>query len=194
MGQLHVTLFVGGTCQCDEWYSGVHCEVQDPCESVDCGDHGNCVGVSEGITRCFPAWMLTSDECHGFRESINLKGMFFAVSRNTTWDLARTYSCPEGYHWATSSEVDNSLDGSVDSTDSTSMDNDHYYNQCGWSGYIWEGGKRSGFRLADSCETRRCVHVGQRALGDGHCSMCPSCAMNADDPTPEFAGIVCAAD
>eukprot|EP01050_Picozoa_sp_SAG11_P017979 SAG11_NODE_2654_length_3123_cov_9.811177_1_plen_320_part_00 len=34
----------GGTCQCEEGYSGESCEVFDPCADVDCGGHGQCAG------------------------------------------------------------------------------------------------------------------------------------------------------
>lgn len=33
----------GGSCQCDEGYTGDRCDVFAPCASVECGDHGQCV-------------------------------------------------------------------------------------------------------------------------------------------------------
>eukprot|EP01050_Picozoa_sp_SAG11_P016054 SAG11_NODE_2144_length_3754_cov_2.328591_1_plen_557_part_00 len=43
-------------CLCDQYYSGVMCEVADLCEvpvHIDCGDHGSCDG---GICMCIDNW------------------------------------------------------------------------------------------------------------------------------------------
>jgi hypothetical protein len=39
-----------GTCECNEGYSGTHCEI-DPCDDMDCGVHGQCKVNREGA-RC----------------------------------------------------------------------------------------------------------------------------------------------
>ncbi|WP_299207618.1 hypothetical protein [uncultured Dokdonia sp.] len=32
-----------GTCDCEDGYFGVNCEIFDPCFAIDCGDNGTCI-------------------------------------------------------------------------------------------------------------------------------------------------------
>eukprot|EP01052_Picozoa_sp_SAG31_P023966 SAG31_NODE_2010_length_6670_cov_3.036220_2_plen_514_part_00 len=71
----------GGTCQCEDGYSGESCQVYDPCFEVDCGEHGSCDGGSctchDGYTgsrcevdnrpECRSTWCqrVVRSSCHG---------------------------------------------------------------------------------------------------------------------------------
>eukprot|EP01052_Picozoa_sp_SAG31_P016501 SAG31_NODE_1095_length_9928_cov_5.441042_4_plen_167_part_00 len=53
----------GGTCQCEQGYSGVSCAIFDPCDGVDCGGHGHCVGGS-----CHCEASYSGSRCANLRE------------------------------------------------------------------------------------------------------------------------------
>jgi hypothetical protein len=110
-----------------------------------------------------PNWMLTTDDCHGFRASRNMLGselsgagagsqMFFAVSQSTTWRPDYQYDCPAGFRWARSMEAH--AHGADGVGSQASGRGNHYWNQCGWDKYKYPPGSstpdRIYFRYADS--------------------------------------------
>ena len=101
-----------------------------------------------------PDWHLTTDSLGGLRQSTWDSSVWFAVSQSTTWDPTATYEAPDGYRVATTAEAMtifipvNVAPPYV------------YYNQGGWSGYVWGGAARYYFRFADSAITNSYKHVG----------------------------------
>ncbi|GMV39945.1 MAG: hypothetical protein AMXMBFR64_16610 [Myxococcales bacterium] len=123
-------------------------------------------------------WMLTDDDCGGFRESMWTSRIRYAVARQNVWNKSFTYKCPAGYHWGSQSEVAGML---------TSAINPSYYRyngQCGWSGYYWHARYRVYFRFSDSAINNGYLHA---AHGDPY-------TFATDASTASFAGIVCVAD
>jgi len=120
-------------------------------------------------------WMLTSDGCDGFRQSTWDPRFSFAVSANAIWDKDKQFSCPSGYHWATTAEVDAAF------TASNPTEQRIYHDQCGWSGYLWDGVDRRFFRMSDSDSNDRYMHAGNYDPYKG----------STDGTTSYFAGIVC---
>lgn len=78
------------------------------------------------------AWMETTDNCGGFRQSTSDPTVYYAVSKYNVWDKARTYACPSGYHWATTSEGQ-----ALFPTGGATAGATVYTNQCGWSALTW---------------------------------------------------------
>ena len=123
-------------------------------------------------------WMLTDDDCGGFRESVWNSRIRYAVSRQNIWDKNFTYKCPAGYHWGTQSEVAGML------TPSLNPAYYRYYSQCGWNGYYWHQRYRLYFRFADSAINNGYLHASH---GDPYTFL-------TDGTLTSFAGIVCVAD
>jgi hypothetical protein len=125
------------------------------------------------------SWMLTSDRCGGFRQSTYDNSVYYAVSKSNIWDKTKDYSCPCGYHWATTAEG-----RKVFKSNSNWSRTYVYQNQCGWSGYTYEGVNRHYFRFQDSATTNAYKHAGNR---DEH-------QVQFTSSTSNFAGIVCIKD
>ena len=123
-------------------------------------------------------WMLTDDDCGGFRESSWDSRIRYAVARQNVWDKSFDYECPSGYHWGSKAEVSAMVPGF-----NTSYL--QYNGQCGWAGYYWHGRYRLYFRFSDSASNNHYLHAGH---GD------PYGSAGADATLGNFAGIVCVAD
>jgi hypothetical protein len=132
------------------------------------------VGDPDYPTPATTDWMQTDDNCKGFRESNWDPNVYYAVARQNVWNPAYTYTCPAGFHWATSTEFAQKMGGP-----NTSYYK--YHNQCGWSGYTWHNRYRYHFRFADSSINARYAHA---AHGDPY-------TWDVDATTDQFAGIVC---
>ena len=53
------------------------------------------------------SWMIEydhTDSCNSYKQSTYDQKIFYAVSESTYWDVARTYDCPLGFHWASTQE------------------------------------------------------------------------------------------
>ena len=127
-------------------------------------------------------WMITDDDCKGFRESTWDSRIRYAVARQNVWDKSYDYKCPTGYHWGTYSEVNPMLTGANGTYKK-------YYGQCGWSGYQWHGRDRRYFRFADSKATSGTSK--DKYLNVNHGEPYPSATTAT---TAYFAGIVCVRD
>ena len=125
-------------------------------------------------------WMDTTDYCNGFRQSTWDPRFHFAVSKKNLWDKNFNYTCPGGYHWASTAEVDAAMPNSNPSE----APNYVYHNNCGWSGYYWQGIQRQYFRFSDSKNNNRAMHAGHYDPYRG----------STWSSTTEFAGIVCMKD
>ena len=121
-------------------------------------------------------WMLTTDQCSGFRKSEYNAAISYAVGKSTTWDKAKVYTCPAGYHWASTAEGA-AIFGNNGNTSGSYV----YHNRCGWNGYTWAGGDRHTFRFSDSAQTNAYKHAGNY---DMH-------KLQTSAATTNFAGIVC---
>jgi hypothetical protein len=132
--------------------------------------------ISASVGDAATSWMLTSDRCGGFRQSTYDNSVYYAVSKSNTWDRTKDYSCPCGYHWATTDEgrkifkSNNNLSGTF-----------VYYNQCGWSGYRYGGVNRYYFRFRDSATTSAYKHAGNY----------DEYQLQFSSSTNSFTGIVC---
>ena len=123
-------------------------------------------------------WMLTDDDCSGFRPSNWDSRIRYAVSRQNIWNKNFTYTCPTGYHWGTQSEVAGML------TNQINPGYNRYHNQCGWNGYYWHQRHRVYFRFSDSKINNGYLHAGH---GDPYTFL-------TSPATDSFAGIVCVAN
>ena len=153
----------------------VYYEAQDRCEyqgGVELDDPKSC---GQDL---MPGWMDTTDECGGFRRSTWDTRVRFAVAKDNKWDKTYNYTCPAGYHWATTQEVAGWFNG-PNSGDYT------YENQCGWQGDWWGGKRRYYFRLKDSA-TQGGAYKDVRNR-DAY-------TLQYGNTTSDFAGIVCVQD
>ena len=103
-------------------------------------------------------WWLQTDGFGGLRQNTTANNIYFAVSKQTTFNSSATYEAIAGYRFLSTQEaVDlwgyNNLNFPGGSTLS-------YHNQGGWSGYTWEGLSRYQFAFGDSFTTRSYMHVG----------------------------------
>ncbi|NUN12239.1 MAG: hypothetical protein HUU55_01235 [Myxococcales bacterium] len=126
-------------------------------------------------------WMETSDDCKGFRESTWNARIRFAVSRQNIFKPGYTYTCPTGYHWAASTEVDNLMVGS-------STNYYKYHGQCGWSAYNWENRYRQYFFFSDTWNTG---DSGTKRYFDAAHAEPTLYSTFGSTPMTSFAGIVC---
>ena len=78
------------------------------------------------------AWMEKTDNCGGLRQSTSDPDTYYAVSKYNVWDKTRTYTCPTGYHWATTSEG-----AARFPTGGTAASANVYSGQCGWATLTW---------------------------------------------------------
>ena len=125
-----------------------------------------------------PDWMDTTDDCGGFRRSSWDTRIRFAVAKNNTWDKTFDYTCPTGYHWATTTEVTPWLYATNVGAVAT------YSGQCGWTTTTWNTKIRRWFRFADSTTNNKAKDTADL---DG-------APLEAYTGTDQFAGIVCAQD
>lgn len=124
-------------------------------------------------------WMLTDDDCKGFRQSSWAPQIRYAVARQNVWNKTYPYQCPTGYHWASSAEYKAIMDNQP-ATGSFYR----YSNQCGWSAQVWHGQTRTYFRFSDSATNNRYLH------SESH----ETSAHATDGTLTSFAGIVCIQD
>jgi len=97
-------------------------------------------------------WHLTTDSFGGLKQSATSSDIYFAVSKNTSWNSLDEYEMLDGYRWATSTEFF-ALIPTHTSTYS-------YYDQGGWNGYTWEGQSRYYFQFADLFATHAGIWEG----------------------------------
>ena len=132
-------------------------------------------------------WMMTDDDCKGFRQSTWDSRLWYAVSRQNIWNPAFAYTCPTGFHWATRAEADAML--AITSDPSTPPAYRRYNSQCGWTGSTWHGRNRRYFRFADSNAASGTPKNG--ALDANHGDPRKPTTVSG---TGNFAGIVCIDD
>ena len=120
-------------------------------------------------------WMLTSDSCKGFRQSIYNRSVYYAVSSSTTWNKSKYYHCPVGYYWPCTEE------GRKIFNDNSWSGPNSYFGRCGWSSYTYGGGTRYYFRFRDSSSTSAYKHAGN---ADAY-------QVQTTSSTSNFAGIIC---
>ncbi len=107
-------------------------------------------------------WHDTSDGFQGLKKSNFSDDIFYAVSLTGVFNNLETYEMIEGYRWATEQDYLNAwanrdlVNGDF-LTDSTPHP---YYNQGGWSGYVWNGITRREFIFSDTLNTGRSTHAG----------------------------------
>ncbi|CAM9199449.1 unnamed protein product, partial [Discosporangium mesarthrocarpum] len=135
-------------------------------------------------------WMVAPehrDECGCFRQSVFDPRVFFA---DTTWDIRQHLDCPDGYHWASTSQGGELFTGKYeDDRGDASVEPLVYFGQCGWDGYEWGGHRRTHFRFSDSHSTGAYKHAGRRE------SYQPDFDADLTNlETSGFAGIVCLAN
>lgn len=142
------------------------------------GNFAGIVCIDEDYVPADTDWMETDDSCDGFRQSTWDPRFRYAVSKSSTWDKGATYTCPTGYHWASTAEVDAAFEASDPG------DQYIYHAQCGWSGYNWKGVDRRYFRMSDSHLNDRYIHAGNYDTYRG----------STNSTTGQFAGIICMED
>ena len=107
-------------------------------------------------------WHDTSDGFQGLKQSNFSDDIFYAVSLTGVFNNLETYEMIEGYRWATEQDYLNAwanrdlVNGDF-LTDSTPHP---YYNQGGWSRYVWNGITRYEFIFSDTLDTGRSTHAG----------------------------------
>lgn len=114
---------------------------------------GLSIGRAEAATIAANDWWLQSDSLGGLRQSTVNDQMFYAVSQSNVWNPGDTYEAPTGYRLATTAE-------GLAAVGAPGLAEYTYYNQGGWSGYVWEGLARYYFRFSDSNVTFRAKHAG----------------------------------
>jgi len=130
------------------------------------------------VSKCHDlSWMERSDKCGGFRQASLFPTVRFAVSKSSTWNKAKKYECPKGYHWASTAEGKALFLGKKNS-------DDVYWNKCGWHGMVHGGVERKILRFSDSAKTNAYKHT---AFPEG-------AVLQYDDTTAWFAGLVCIKD
>ena len=97
-------------------------------------------------------WHLTTDSFGGLKQSTASSDIYFAVSKNTSWDSSDEYEMLDGYRWATSTEFFELIP--------TYINTYNYYDQGGWNGYTWEGKSRYYFQFADTYATHAGIWEG----------------------------------
>jgi len=109
--------------------------------------------MPHGLHISMISWLDTSDNFGGLRTSTYNSNVVFAVSKSDYWDKTRQYEIPIGYRWMSTSEALSIFVGSNAGTYT-------YFNQGGWSGYVWNGITRHYFRFCDSVQTNAYKHAG----------------------------------
>jgi hypothetical protein len=133
-----------------------------------------------GLMSRIPDWMLTDDQCNGFRQSTYDSSVYYAVSKVNVWNLHKNYDCPCGYHWATTAEGISIF--KADGSSTTYV----YYGQCGWHQYSFANLNRQYFRFRDSTKTYSSKHAGSYEQAPVHYTI--------KSVISNFAGIVCIKD
>jgi hypothetical protein len=126
------------------------------------------------------SWMDRSDQAHGFRRVAGTR-LALAVSVSSVWDEKRVYDVPDGFRWATSTEV------LLEARKCTER-HPAYEDQAGWKHCTWPVGSRKerfGFVCSDSLQTGKVQYSSHRIKEK-------AMAMSLDWARRDhFAGLVC---
>eukprot|EP01052_Picozoa_sp_SAG31_P004296 SAG31_NODE_176_length_21334_cov_12.211067_25_plen_612_part_00 len=88
----------GGSCQCEQGYSGETCDVFDPCAGVDCGGHGLCGVDCGGHGQCVGGICQCEDGWEGTECEQNARGRFQVMTGPCTTSADSTcVGRPTGY-------------------------------------------------------------------------------------------------
>ena len=132
----------------------------------------------------------------------DVSSVFFAVARDNVWKPGAVYDCPSGFHWASTEEGLLIFNGDREGTGSYApydlvnelgepipldevpnpWEELVYFDQCGWSGFEWQGVQRWAFRFSDSHITGAVKPAGE---SDAELPLLD------DFSTDKFAGIIC---
>jgi hypothetical protein len=131
---------------------------------------------------------LLQDSCKGWRVDDSSCGdskFAYQMYTTNTWDKARTYQCPSGWHWAKAAEYFDYMKGQGCAKGYPYANYGGYpaYNRCGHNGYQYGSSWKNGydFRFADSASNNKYQHNGNYVGTRG-----------TSHSTSNFAGIVCA--
>ena len=125
-------------------------------------------------------WILTTDSCHGMRQSSQDPDVVFVIAADNMWQPEKNYECPIGYYWASTAEGKTRFTVPESANDAGAEYS--YFDQCGWKGYEHAGAIRRKFRFSDSHIFGSTKEAGTT---DGHVIKV------ADFSVEEFAGVVC---
>ena len=129
-------------------------------------------------------WMLTDDDCQGFRQSDWDLRVYYAVARKSLYDPSIPYQCPDGYHWASTAEGLALFTGADQG--------EAYYGQCGWSANTFAGVSRRYFRFSDSLQDATTLYYKDANNGDPYPPKKDASFTTAS--LQNFAGLVCIDD
>jgi len=127
-------------------------------------------------------WWLQTDANGGLRQNTTVSDIYFAVSKQTTFNAIDTYEAIDGYRFLSTLEAVN-LWGYQTLNNPGTSDYLTYNNQGGWAGYVWEGANRYQFVFSDSITTGAMMHA-------GHYETFVYNNGNFDTSTNNFAGFV----
>ncbi|KAF0693387.1 hypothetical protein As57867_015584, partial [Aphanomyces stellatus] len=114
--------------------------------------------------------------CAGQRTSSAAPDVLYVVAQSNTWTPSQVFDCPAGYAWMTTAQGQQRFTGGA-----SALPPFVYWNQCGWSDFVFQGSSRKYFRFADSAVTNGYKHAGRP---DAY-------PVEYSALTTEFAGIVC---